>query len=77
MGNLLRNFAFDFSGNFIFATNEITKFYNHLLNTDKLDVLLKNGFFAGEFNVDSSYPDVNKMNIYTISKGLDKLPFQS
>ena len=57
---------------FIFATNKTTEFYNHLLNTDKLDVLLKNGFFAGEFNVDSSYPDVNKMNIYTISK--DKYP---
>lgn len=55
---------------FIFAVNKKTSFYTHLLKTDKINILLKNGFFAAEFNVNSTYSDVNKMNVYTISKEL-------
>lgn len=57
---------------FIFATHESTDFYKHQLNTEKIDIILKNGFFAGEFKVDNSTVDINNMSIYTISK--DKYP---
>lgn len=53
---------------FIFATHESTDFYKHQLNTEKVNIILKSGFFAGEFKVDNSSIDINNMNIYTISK---------
>lgn len=53
---------------FIFATHKSTDFYKHQLHTEKIDIILKNGFFAEEFKVDNSCSDVNNMKIYTISK---------
>ncbi len=51
---------------FIFATHKSQDFYTQYSN-DKLELLVKTGFFASTFPVENKTADINNMGVYTIS----------
>ena len=53
---------------FIFATNQKSNFYSVLINSKKIDIISKLGFFASEFTIDTSMIDEKQIKTYSISK---------